>query len=419
MSRDGQVRTFRQGSMVVNHGPQGRQNVIVERPDRSVIVANRAGHGYVQRPFTYRNQEFVHRTYYVRGAPETYVYRRSVYLGVSLNVYTPVRYYRPAFYGWVYDPWAVPVRYSWGWGPRPWYGYYRGYFTPYAVYPSAAFWLTDYMIAAMLERAYQEQLDAGLPPQPAYYGSDSQVALTPEVKQAISEEVRRQVALETREGQLVSQNNLPDSGSSGIAPMFSDGMAHVFVVSKGLYVPAESGECALTDGDVLQLSRPPEPNFTAADLIVLASKDRDCRKGSLVSVQIDDLQEMQNQMRETIDQGLTDLQSRQGQGGLPPAPPGATAAPVAAPFAAAAPPPDSNIQAELSQQAQSASQAEQDAAVTQSGASPGTISIGQTINDVVRILGTPANIVDLGDKKIYVYSNLKITFNGGRVSNVE
>jgi hypothetical protein len=30
-----------------------------------------------------------------------------------------------------------------------------------------------------------------------------------------------------------------------------------------------------------------------------------------------DLQEMQNHMRETIDQGLQDLQAKQGKGGLP------------------------------------------------------------------------------------------------------
>ena len=32
-------------------------------------MVNRFGHGYVQRPFLYRNHEFYNRTYYYRGRP--------------------------------------------------------------------------------------------------------------------------------------------------------------------------------------------------------------------------------------------------------------------------------------------------------------------------------------------------------------
>ena len=35
------------------------------------------------------------------------------------------------------------------------------------------------------------------------------------------------------------------------------------------------------------------------------------------------------------------------------------------------------------------------------------------------MLGQPKNIVDLGAKKIYVYPDLKITFNNGKVADVE
>ena len=56
----------------------------------------------------------------------------------------------------------------------------------------------------------------------------------------------------------------------------------------------------------------------------MASKGgNECQKSSTVTVQLTDLQEMQNSMRETIDQGLQDLQAKQGKGGLPPAPPSA------------------------------------------------------------------------------------------------
>ena len=72
-------------------------------------------------------------------------------------MYTPAFYYPPAYYGWAYNPWVVPVVYpvaAWGWGAAPWYGYYGAYFAPYPVYPSAAYWLADYLVAASLANAY-------------------------------------------------------------------------------------------------------------------------------------------------------------------------------------------------------------------------------------------------------------------------
>ena len=60
----------------------------------------------------------------------------------------PGLYYHPGFYGWAYNPWGIPIAFGWGWGGSPWFGYYGGFFQPYPVYPSAAFWLTDYMISS-------------------------------------------------------------------------------------------------------------------------------------------------------------------------------------------------------------------------------------------------------------------------------
>jgi hypothetical protein len=34
-------------------------------------------------------------------------------------------------------------------------------------------------------------------------------------------------------------------------------------------------------------------------------------------------------------------------------------------------------------------------------------------------MGAPSRIVDLGPKKIYVYKDLKVTFKGGKVSDVQ
>ena len=62
------------------------------------------------------------------------------------------------------DGLTIRGRFRWRMGgvgvPAPWYGYYGDYFAPYPVYPSAAFWLTDYMIAASLQDAYAAQAAA-------------------------------------------------------------------------------------------------------------------------------------------------------------------------------------------------------------------------------------------------------------------
>ena len=47
-----------------------------------------------------------------------------------------------------------------------------------------------------------------------------------------------------------------------------------------------------------------------------------------------------------------------------------------------------------------------------------TIDKGQTEEQVVGILGKPDKIVNLGAKKLYIYKDMKITFIGGKVSDV-
>jgi hypothetical protein len=410
----GEVHEIQSRGMVIRHAPEGVRVVTVVRPDRTVIVTNRAGHGYIERPFEYRNAELIRRTYYVNGAAYGRVYRPYLYRGVAMDVYMPSRYYAPAFYGWVYTPWVAPVRYTWGWGTRPWYGYYGGYFAPYPVYPSASLWLTDYVIASTLETAYQERLDASVvrSGQTNDFGA---TPLSPEAKQAVADEVRRQLALESAESRAGLQT-APDPGSSGIARMLSDNTSHAFVVARALEVRSGGGECQLTEGDVIQLAGQTPYDATSANAIVLASKGVDCAKGSAVAIPLADLQDMQNHMRETIDRGLTDLQAKQGGGGLPPAPLPAMAAPVQPEFAALAPPVDPNGGALLAQQAQAADSTERDAL---NQGPPRTITLGQTIDSVVKTLGTPKSIVDLGEKKIYVYSDLKITFMSGKVTDVQ
>ena len=347
--------------MDVHRNLNGNRRVTVERPDHSRIYGERGRPGYVQRPYSYHGHDFGRRSYMYHGHEYSRFYRGYGYHGMHFDVYAPGVYYHPGFYGWAYHPWGVPIHYGWGWGGAPWYGYYGGFFAPAPVYPSAAFWLTDYLIAQNLQAAYAAHIEAG-EAAPVVVASGGGPAFTPEVQQQVADEVNSQIALENQEAQQNAQNQEVDPGSSGIARMLSDGHKHIFVVGSALdVVDADQNECALSDGDVLALMGPPPPDAVAADLVVLASKGgNECGKTSTVTVQLTDLQEMQNHMRELIDQGLQELQSKQGQGGLPPAPPAAQAPPAPAQYAEIAPPADPDAGKEIQQQTQQADQAEKE-----------------------------------------------------------
>jgi len=428
----------------VHHGLGGGRRVSMQRHDGSRVVAERGRRGYVERGYSYHGHDFARRSYYYHGRAYDRFYRGYGYHGVMLNVYAPGFYFRPAFYGWAYNPWVAPISFGWGWGvATPWYGFYGGYFQPYPVYPSAAFWLTDYIISQDLAAAYAAHQEAA--EQAAAPAAGGQPALTPEVKQMIADEVKSQLALENAEAGQNAQQQDVDPASSGIARLLSDGRPHVFVAGGNLDVTDASGqECVVSDGDTLQLREPPPSDATAANLVVMSSKGNpECSISLTVSVQLTDLQEMQNHMRETIDQGLQDLQSKQGTGGLPAAPASAEGATAPAAYAAAAPPPEANPGADIQQADQQSTQSEKDvtaeAAADTGGqasaaapdgapapaspdappAQPASVELGQTTDQVTAALGTPTRIANLGPKVIYYYSGMKVTFKDGKVSDVQ
>ena len=410
----GQVRQVHMSNgTTVYHPPNAPRRVEVVRPGGRLVVASAPGHGYVQRSVVINNTTIIKRTYIYNGVPQAMIYRPRVFNGITLAVYTPVRYYRPTFYAYAYNPWARPIAYGWGWGGSPWYGYYGGYFTPYPMYASPSLWLTDYLLAATLESAYQERMAARSAASGNIYQDGGQSApMTPEVKQAIADEIRRQIDLERAQGQTAS------AGGGQDANIFADNVPHVFVVHSTLLVNSNAGECPIAEGDVMRMNGAPPMNSPSADVVVLSSRGMDCRRGSLVSVQLQDLQEMHNQMLATIDRGMGDLQAKQGQGGLPALPQGSTGT-IDTPFAQGSQP-DSNVATDLTSASQEADRADQQA-VSQTG-DPGptpTLTLGLSIDQVRAIQGDPQKIVDLGSKQIYMYKDLKITFTDGKVSDIQ
>jgi hypothetical protein len=70
-------------------------------------------------------------------------------------------------------------------------------------------------------------------------------------------------------------------------------------------------------------------------------------------------------------------------------------------------------------QARTQQQSQQQQPPEQPAPAPATIQMGQTIEQVKAALGQPEKIVDLGQKQIYVYKDLKTTFVNGKVSDVQ
>ncbi len=354
--------------MIVNHGLHGGRQTVVVRPGGVRVVTYGRNRGFVERPLPRRG--YMGRTYVVGGRPYVRVYRTYYYRNVVYYRYVPAYYYRPVYYRWVYNPWPAPVVYTWGWGPDPWYGYYGGYFAPAPVYPTAALWLTDFLLAENLrlayqarkdrerEREYQEQREEAATPE--VQTSSREVTLTPEVKAAIAEEVRQQLAAEQAAAAQPSQppepNAPPPTVGNEVAPPALDPNQRMFVVSENLDVMEGGQPCALTPGDVIYRTG---DNLIDGDKVavnVLASKAGDCPANSATEIDVSVLQEMHNKFREQIDAGLQALAANQGQNGLPSGPtPGAVAVPEGTALA------DPDAGSELTQQQQDADQAEGEA----------------------------------------------------------
>ena len=352
--------------VTVAHGPAGMRRTVVERPDHSRLVADGHGRGYIQRPYMYGGHAYYSRAYYYHGGYYNSYYRGYYYNGVYLNGYMPAYYYPAAYYGWAYNPWPAPVPYAWGFAGNPWYGYYGAYFAPYPVYPSAAFWIADYMVAASLRDAYAAAAvaNAGRMEEPlqkprlvfASYDPNTGTTsptMTKEVKDALSQEISAELAAQKTAGQ--SEDKTPASLES----LLADNKPHVFVASSALSVTSAGADCGLTEGDVLALNAAPAKDATTTDLRILASKQADCAKGAVVTVEVTDLQEMHNHLLSNIDKGMQEMKDNPGKGGLPSPPADAVAGTKAASYTAAAPATDPNGGAELDAQAQEGTQLEQ------------------------------------------------------------
>jgi hypothetical protein len=302
--------------MTIRHVTRGERDIEVVRADRSrVVVMGRRG-GYLERPLGRRG--YYSRTYVVEGRSYARVYRSYSYRHEVYYRYVPPVYYHHDFYGWAGRPWGEPVVFGWGWHREPWFETYGAYLDPLPVYPSAALWLTDFLLAANLRLEYQNRRAAGDAP-PVQPAGTPAVALTPEVKQAIAEEVHREIQEEqAAASQSRSAGPSPTSlNANETVPPALDPKQRIFVVSSGLGVTTAAGECALGPGDVILRTADQATSENMVEVSVLSSKAGDCPANVSAPVELAALQEMQNQFREQIDAGLKTLAENGGKNGLP------------------------------------------------------------------------------------------------------
>ena len=305
----------------MRNGPHGQRYELV-RPDHTRVVGLGPHRGYVERPLASR-PGYVSRTYVVGGHSYARVYRTSRYRSVVYYNYVPAFYFQPLYYGWVVQPWPAPIAFDWGWGADPWYGFYGPYFAFAPFYPNASLWLTDYLLAANLRAAYENQAAADPSDQslasPA--AQNTPATLTPAVRQAIADEVRQQVEAErTAAAQpFASLPDLPRPADDRPPPAL-DPKFRTFVVSQDLELDVGGQTCMLTPGDIVVRASNNLVEQTKVPVTVLSSKPGDCPASSSGLLEVADLQEMYNDFREKVRDGLKTLADNQGKGGVPAGP---------------------------------------------------------------------------------------------------
>jgi hypothetical protein len=349
------VHVEHQGT-VIDHGPRGERHIEAPLQGGGRVVVEGNHRGFVEHSFQRDNRNFVSRTIVVNNRSEVRVYEHERFRGIDYDRYVPAFYYRPAFYGWFFSPWQGGISFQWGWGA--WFGFYRGYFEPYPVYTAPNYWLTDYLISENLRIAYEnQQLDAANQnsynnPAPDQGYQSAPVTLSPEVKQAIADEVARQLAQAQAEAQQGgSEQALPPTDSNGdVIPPALDPQMSTFIVSSNLQVYDGDVACALTPGDVIVRIDDTPGDDGAVEVKVTNTKAGDCRGGARPRVYVTDLQEMLNHFRAQIDTGMQQLAAKQGTNGIPRAPAGSTST-IQGPGQA---PPDPNAANILQQQQRNA-----------------------------------------------------------------
>jgi hypothetical protein len=339
--RNGKINSLHTSNLEMRRGSHGQRTIVSHQADNTTLVSTGPHTGYVERNVVVGDRTYVQRTTMINQRIVTSTYLTYNYRGVVLDRFVVPAFYAPAFYSWAYYPWVVPIHFTFGWLGAPWYVGLDPYFTVYPVYPSAAFWLTDYAIGETLAASYQSQADEAFDDDNAEYSedadslddddgdqfdtlkSDATTPISPEIKDAIAEQVKLELSYDTAASTARAEETGYDEVSSVLGRS-----NQIFLVSSNLnVVTVDEQSCGLQPGDILKLASTPASGSQLAELRVASSKQMDCPAGVTVTVSVSDLQEMHNNFRAQVESGLGVLKASQGHGEIPAAPSNAVTAP--------------------------------------------------------------------------------------------
>jgi hypothetical protein len=256
----------------------------------------------------------------VGGVTRVSVYKSYSYRNYPYYRYVPGIYYRPAFYAWVITPWATPIVYSWG--TPAWGGFYGAYFTPYETYPRADLWLTDYVLDAGVQQAYNaQQLNGDVQqPQP----SRTQSELDPGVKALIAQQVKTDIAEMQASSAAVADDptsNKPVPAEDSLPDVLKPDHT-VFEVSTDMQLSyGDNQACAVTSGDIL-LRKPDSTvdDSGSVEVTVVGRKPGSCNLNTKANITLATLQEMNNQFEQQMENGMEVLAAKAGKGPFPASP---------------------------------------------------------------------------------------------------
>lgn len=373
MDLRGKATAIRDGKgTTISRGPRGERRIETTRTDHTRLVSNGKRGGFGERRFSRGGHEFAQRTYYSNGAYYSRVYVPYTYGGYAFYEYVPTIYFDPAFYGWAYGAWPSDVAFTWGWIGAAWYTPYGYYFVPYAAYPAPAFWLADYAMAQSLQAGAEDAADApaeapdssslrdgaGFVLASAHATQLNHGAGSAVVANAIKDQIAEQVKQMIADEKDASTRPVAAAATPGSAPKIPpslDPRFVLFIASSELSLETGDTACSLTAGDIIRRKEiTPDGNGTVA-IDVVSGKNGDCPAGIAARLKVDDLEEMHDNFRAKVDDGLKSLAGTQGKGGIPAGP---AAKPREVPEGQADP--DTTVADELKKQQQAADATEKE-----------------------------------------------------------
>jgi len=292
----------------------------------------------------------------------THVYQRQVWYqngrAFAYEAFVPAVRYPAVYYAWALGAWPRPVIYTWSWQIQPWYPIYGSLFTPYPVYTSPDMWMTDYIIAGSMQRAYLAQSGAselatsprGTPAAPALDSSAAEpadqpsgtasasqpsdgppapqpsdtpsapVGMPPPVTPQVKAQLNAQIKVQLRERQAAVATPLTLTTPSTPPALRS---SHVFFqVVQPLEVPSGSanGYCSLSANDYIKRIGGMSNDDWMVPVVVELSGPADCPQGLETRIGLNDLNAMENEQEAQVMEAMQAASKSMGPNGPPSGP---------------------------------------------------------------------------------------------------